>query len=83
MLYAALGGLLAPLSLYPLAVQKVAAFTPFPYMLGLPCDLLTGKADLPDALRGFAILLAWTLGFGLLRAWMWKRGVRKYGAVGA
>ncbi|AWN24575.1 ABC transporter permease [Deinococcus irradiatisoli] len=82
-LYAALGGLLAPLSLYPAAVQRFAAFTPFPYMLGLPCDLLTGKAGLGDALRGFAILLAWTLAFGLLRSWMWRRGVRKYGAVGA
>ena len=82
-LYAALGGLLAPISLYPAAVQKVAYLTPFPYMLGLPCDLLTGKADLADALRGLAILLGWTLAFGLLRAWMWRNGVRKYGAVGA
>jgi ABC-2 type transport system permease protein len=81
--YISLGGLLAPLSLYPVAVQNVARFTPFPYMLGLPCDLITGKANLSDALRGGVVLLGWTLAFGLLRGWIWKRGVGKYGAVGA
>ncbi|WP_241191208.1 ABC transporter permease [Deinococcus psychrotolerans] len=82
-LYAALGGLLAPISLYPAAVQTIAYATPFPYMLSLPCNLLTGKADLGDALRGWLILLGWTLTFAALRAVLWRRGVRKYGAVGA
>ncbi|ADV67340.1 ABC transporter permease [Deinococcus maricopensis] len=81
--YAALGGIFAPLSLYPPAVQAVARFTPFPYMLGLPSDLISGKADLADAARGAAVLLAWLAALSVLRAALWRAGLRRYGAVGA
>ena len=83
LLYAALGGLFAPLSFYPQAVQHVARFTPFPYMLGLPAELLAGKATLERAAFGLLILTLWTLAFAALRLWMWRAGLRRYGAVGA
>lgn len=81
--YAALGGIFAPLAFYPPWVQTVAAWTPFPYMLGLPAQLLAGKASLADAGRGALVLAAWLVVFWCLRLAVWRLGLRKYGAVGA
>jgi len=81
--YAALGGIFAPLTFYPQWVQNIAAWTPFPYMLGLPAQLLAGKASLADAGRGALVLAAWLVVFWVLRLVVWRLGLRKYGAVGA
>lgn len=83
LVYAALGGMFAPLAFYPEWVQRVAVWTPFPYMLGLPAQLLAGKATLADAGRGALVLLFWLVAFWVLRLTVWRVGLRKYGAVGA
>ena len=81
--YAAFGGMFAPLSFYPGWLQTLAAWTPFPYMLGLPAALLAGKASGAEALRGAGVLLGWLAVMWLVRRWVWGRGLAKYGAVGA
>lgn len=43
LVYAALGGMFAPLAFYPEWVQRVAVWTPFPYMLGLPRNSWPGR----------------------------------------
>ncbi|BDP41841.1 ABC transporter permease [Deinococcus aetherius] len=83
LVYAALGGMFAPLAFYPEWVQRVAVWTPFPYMLGLPSQLLAGKATLSDAGRGALVLALWLAVFWVLRLAVWRRGLRRYGAVGA
>ncbi|WP_051935547.1 ABC-2 family transporter protein [Deinococcus sp. YIM 77859] len=83
LVYAALGGIFAPLAFYPPWVQQVALWTPFPYMLGLPAQLLAGKATLTDAGRGALVLLVWLVIFWVVRLAVWRAGLRKYGAVGA
>lgn len=83
LLYAALGGMLAPLSFFPEWVQNIARWTPFPYMLDLPSRLLTGKASLDEFWRGSGVLVVWIIVFTCLRLWVWKTGLKKYGAVGA
>ncbi|GAA5532729.1 ABC transporter permease [Deinococcus aluminii] len=83
LVYAALGGMFAPLAFYPAWVQQIALWTPFPYMLGLPAQLLSGKASLADAGRGALVLAAWLLVFWTARLIVWRVGLRKYGAVGA
>lgn len=81
--YAGLGGTFAPLSLYPEAVQRVAAFTPFPYMLGLPARMLSGRAAWNEVGSGLLVLLGWVCALLALRLLLWRAGVRRYGAVGA
>lgn len=83
LIYAALGGMFAPLSFYPPWVQDIARWTPFPYMLGLPAQLLAGKATSEQAWQGAGVLLIWLVIFWFLRAAVWRAGLRKYGAVGA
>lgn len=81
--YAALGGMFAPLSFYPQWVQNIAIWTPFPYMLGLPAQLLAGKATLAEAGHGALVLSVWLVIFWFLRLFIWRTGLKKYGAVGA
>ena len=50
-----LGGLMLPIQLYPRAIQRVAAFTPFPAVLGGPASFLLGTGDVT------AVDLAWRL----------------------
>lgn len=83
LLYAALGGLFAPLTFYPQWVQDIAVWTPFPYMLGLPAQLLAGKATLAQAGSGALILFGWVVFFWFARLLVWRLGLKKYGAVGA
>ncbi|WP_245588531.1 ABC transporter permease [Deinococcus pimensis] len=83
LVYAALGGVFAPLQLYPEALRRVARLTPFPYMVNLPATMLAGDAAWGDVGRGVLVLLGWAAALGTLRLVMWRLGLRRYGAVGA
>jgi len=74
-------GMLAPLSLYPEAVQRVLAWTPFPHLVYLPAALWSGFE--PAGARGFAVLLAWTLVFFVVSRVLWRFGRSRYSAMGA
>jgi ABC-2 type transport system permease protein len=79
--YTFLSGMLAPLDLYPEAVQSFARWTPFPYLVFVPARLLLG--DHTDVARAIGVPLAWTLGFLLLQRWLWRKGLARYSAMGA
>ena len=79
--YLFLSGLVAPLEVFPPAVRAVALWTPFPYMIAFPAQLLSGNP--PSFSGGFAAMALW---IGLLLplvALLWKAGVRRYAAMGA
>ena len=76
-----LSGLIAPLSLYPEPVRAAAMWTPFPYVLHFPVQLLLGRTE--HAVQGFAIIAAWSATFFLLNRLLWRLGLRCYSAMGA
>jgi ABC-2 type transport system permease protein len=82
MLYLFLSGFLAPLDVFPPAVRTAALWTPFPYMVYLPANLLIGR-PVENLGRGFVAMTAWGLLFFLLYRILWKRGLRHYSAMGA
>ncbi len=82
MLYLFLSGFLAPLELFPKQVREFALWTPFPYLIYLPAQLLT-NAPVPNLGRGFLIMLAWTLIFVLIYRVLWRAGLRRFSAMGA
>lgn len=82
-LAAFLTGGFAPLSLYPPAARAVIEWLPFPYLVYYPAQVLTGAADWPEIGRVVAVQLVWVALLLLLRGWLWRRGLRRYGAVGA
>ena len=79
--YLYLSGLLAPLVLYPPAVQTLALHSPFAAMLWLPARLLSGGTI--DLVQGFGNAVAWLLLLIPLNLWLWWAGVRRYSAMGA
>ena len=78
-----LTGGFAPLSFYPPAVRAAVEWTPFPYLVYYPVRVLTGAADVSEIVRVLAVQLGWLGVFWCIRVLLWRRGLRRYGAVGA
>lgn len=78
-----LTGSFAPLEFYPPLARALIGWLPFPYMVYYPVQILTGALGWAESARVIGIQLAWVLAFALLRALLWRRGLRRYGAVGA
>jgi ABC-2 type transport system permease protein len=77
-----LAGQVAPLALLPDLMQKAATLLPFRYMIGFPVEVLTGQLDGAELWIGFAFQAGW-LGIALaLFATMWRKGLKRYSAVG-
>ncbi len=79
--YTFLSGMLAPLDLYPEPLQRLAEFTPFPYLIFTPARLLMGEPT--NVARAVEVMTAWTLGLIVLQRWAWRRGLSRYSAMGA
>lgn len=78
-----LAGQVAPLSLFPDPLRVVAAVLPFRWMLAFPVEVMLGRADGRDLLIGVGMQTFWlALAFLAMRG-VWRRGVRRYSAVGA
>ncbi len=77
-----LGGEAAPVPLLPEPLRSWVAALPFRAMLGLPAEVATGYVSGSEVLAGYALQLAWTAAFVALVAVVWRRGVRRYEAVG-
>lgn len=81
--WALLSGYVAPLSLFPEAWQGGIRWLPFRAMLATPIEILGGFVEPAAALPDVAAQVAWTGVALALVAWLWRRGVRRYGAFGA
>lgn len=78
-----LTGSFAPLDLYPAWARAIIEWTPFPYVVYYPVQILTGVANGAEIWRILGVQMVWVLVFALLRSLLWQRGLRRYGAVGA
>lgn len=78
-----LAGRIAPLALLPPAIAGVAGVLWFRGMLSFPVEVLTGAVTSGPALaRGFAEQIVWVTLWLAACLLAWKRGLRRYGAVG-
>jgi ABC-2 type transport system permease protein len=75
-------GWIAPLAMMPTWLERLARILPFRYSLGFPVETALGLST-RDVLTGFAAACAWLAVFVLAYVVMWRRGVRRYQAVGA
>jgi ABC-2 type transport system permease protein len=78
-----LAGRMAPLELMPAWVQTLAYWSPFPWMVAFPVDLLLGKLTREQTIEGLIAQAIWSLLALALLSVVWKRGVRAYSAVGS
>jgi ABC-2 type transport system permease protein len=76
------GGHLFPLNILPPALEQALNCTPFPYLLFFPVSVYLGQAHGAALWHGLAIQAGWTAIFYALARTVWRRGIRKYAAVG-
>ncbi|MEZ4368233.1 MAG: ABC-2 family transporter protein [Kofleriaceae bacterium] len=82
-LFAVLSGYLVPLPLLPTWIQDAARYSPFRFVLSAPIELLLDPAlDRAGALGLAGAQLAWALAMLALALTLWRRGVRRFEAVG-
>jgi ABC-2 type transport system permease protein len=75
-------GHLFPLDILPRRLEQAMYFTPFPYQLFFPVNVYMGKTAGTDLLRGLAIQTAWVVAMYCIARLAWRRGIKKYSAVG-
>ena len=76
------GGHLFPLDLLPPVLQRILAFTPFPYEFFLPVNIYLGRISGPALLQSLLVQAAWVVVAYLTGRLVWNRGIRRYSAVG-
>ena len=61
-----LGGVVIPVELFPETMQRVLAWTPFPYVLDFPVRVMIGRIEgIDDAGRASRIQLFWIAAIGV------------------
>ena len=75
-------GHLFPLDILPHTIERLLYLTPFPYQLFFPISIYMGKAAGQELLKGLAVQLFWVVAAYVLARFAWKRGIRRYSAVG-
>jgi ABC-2 type transport system permease protein len=81
--YSLASGYLVPLDLFPPAVRDVLVYLPFRYTMAFPVDVLMGRLSGAQILQGIAMQWIWAAAIYVVYRWVWKRGLRRYSAVGA
>jgi ABC-2 type transport system permease protein len=75
-------GHLFPLDILPRGLEQALHYTPFPYQLYFPVSIYMGKTVGRDLALGLLIQGAWVIAaYGLAR-FAWRRGIKRYSAVG-
>ena len=78
-----LGGVVAPLDLFPAPVKTIANYLPFRFMLSFPVEIMSGRMTTMDMLIGLIAMMFWVAFFVVLYRWLWSKGVKQFSAFGA
>ena len=77
-----LSGMLAPLSLYPSAVQTLAWLLPWRWTIYFPVQLLLGQLSLREAASGFGMQILWIGIAAMIAQFVWKKSILRFASVG-
>jgi ABC-2 type transport system permease protein len=77
-----LSGHVFPLDLLSPKLQSALQWSPFPYELFFPVQILLERLDVASLQKGFGMQFLWVCILGTLARLLWLRGVRKYQAAG-
>lgn len=77
-----LSGMLAPLSLYPPAIQTLTWVLPWRWTIYFPVQLMLGELTPQDAVIGFGMQLLWLTFVAFIAMLTWKRAIRRFSSVG-
>jgi ABC-2 type transport system permease protein len=79
--YLFLSGVVAPLEVFPPLIRQIALFTPFPYLVYFPANILVGLPT--NVMQGFLVIAVWGIGFLFLNRLLWRKGLKQYSGMGA
>lgn len=54
-----IGGIMLPINLTPVIIQKISYLTPIPFIYFIPAQICSGQYDIEGAIRGIEIQLFW------------------------
>lgn len=72
-----------PLSLLPFTLATISMYLSFQYSFFAPAQLYLKKMDLSAGLQGLMIQVVWIIILSLVVKVVWKKGLRKYEAIGS
>jgi len=81
-LFGVFSGYLVPLDLFPPWLASLARWLPFRYMLAFPVEMVTGLISRERALAELAVQWLFVAGLAGLVTLAWRRGLRRFSAVG-
>ena len=71
-----------PLDIFGGLVEKLVNLLPFGYTTQFPVNIINGRFGWARMGTGFAFQIGWIFVFACLGEVMWRRGIRRYAAVG-
>ncbi|NWL88096.1 hypothetical protein DMN77_10905 [Paenibacillus sp. 79R4] len=77
-----LSGGMFPLEIFGDSVVKLLGYTPFPYTIYFPVNVLSGKMEAAAMYQGLLVQCGWILLFFGLSRLTWHVSMKKYSAVG-
>jgi ABC-2 type transport system permease protein len=77
-----LGGKLLPLSIFPVWLQEVLVWTPFPYMVSFPTKVMLNQVSGHEMIISFAATIAWCCILHAGAKFLWKQGSFNYSGTG-
>lgn len=82
-LYHFLSGRIIPLFVLPGWIQSPAFLLPFRYQLSFPLEIFLNKLSTGEIVNGLMLQITYVAVVIIFLRFLWKRGLRKYSAVGA
>ncbi|HOZ03687.1 MAG TPA: ABC-2 family transporter protein [Candidatus Woesebacteria bacterium] len=76
------GGLTFPLDLLPTQLASIFNLLPFKYIYYVPVKVATGSIGLTELAPELGLFSFWLVVFAVLTHFLWKMGIRRYGAYG-
>jgi ABC-2 type transport system permease protein len=76
-------GQFVPLTLMPKVIQDIAQYLPFQLLIYYPIQLILGKLSTQQIVQGYVMGFIWLLVSLFLFNWVWRKGVKRFSAVGA
>lgn len=76
------GGGVVPVEFFGSTVNRIINCLPFKYIIYFPISIINGRIADSDIAKGIIIQLVWITFFGILAPFLWRRGIKKYVAVG-
>jgi ABC-2 type transport system permease protein len=76
-------GYTIPLQLFPDSVKTLLRLLPFRSQLGTPIEILTNQLLPSEILSAIGLQMVWVVICAAVLGWVWKAGLKRYGAFGA